>query len=103
MDTGYLQPDLRNSLGGRTSLISASPCMSACFPLSVYQILYLWSTRLKNGYHFRGDRLWLGGEAPQNKHGCQEPATEAVHVGEVGSQKGGTRDSTVYFSTVPLL
>jgi len=103
MDTGYLKLDLRNRLGGRLSLISASPCMSACFPLAAHQLLYLWSTRLKNGYGLWGDHLWLGGGAPLNKHGCQEPATEAMRVGEVSSQKGGTRDTTLYVSTVPVL
>ena len=44
-----------------------------------------------------------GGEAPLNKHGCQEAAPEATRVGEVSSQKGGARDTSLDFSTVPLL
>lgn len=103
MDTGYLNLDLRNRLGGHLSLISASPRTSACFPLAAHQLLYLWSARLKNGSGFWGHHLWLGGGAPTNKHGCQEVANEAMRVGEASSQKGGARDTSLDFSTVLLL
>lgn len=103
MDTGYLNLDLRSRLGGRLSLISASLCTSACFPLTAHQLLYLWSTWLKNGSRFWGHHLWLGSGARPNKHGCQEAATEAMRVGEVNSQKGGARDTSLDFSTVVLL
>lgn len=47
VDTGYLiEPDLRNyRLGSCQSLISASPYVSTCSPLSANQLpLYLWAT-----------------------------------------------------------
>ena len=85
--------------------ISLHVCLLPSFSTPTFAVSL--STRLKDGRHFWNNPLWLrkggDGEATLNKRDCQDPAAEAMCVGEVNSHKGGRRDITQCVSAVPLL